>query len=141
VKFFYLEPEVAGGWGENTVFSRSPGKPTVVEKLHYEFHGWIGDEFLESTPCFIVSERMANSIKNAQLTGVDFDEVEVTKSEQFQQIYPNRELPKFLWIKISERAGHGDFGIAPDGRLVVSEKALLTLHEVEIPNALASEFS
>ena len=83
MKYFYIEPEVAGGWGKNTVFDRTPGRPTVVHKLHYEFDGWLGDELLESTPCFIVSERMAREMKKMHLTGVNFDDVEVTTSEHF----------------------------------------------------------
>lgn len=54
-----LEPEVAGGLGENSTFN-SKGE---VEFLHYEFQGWLGDELLESTPCFIVTESMAHSIQ------------------------------------------------------------------------------
>lgn len=41
MKFYYVEPEVAGGWGSNTVFERTPGRPTVVHKLNYAFDGWL----------------------------------------------------------------------------------------------------
>ena len=124
MNYYYIEPEVAGGWGKNTVFQRSPGSPTVVHKLHYEFNGWLGDELLESTPCFIVSQRMAHEIEEAELTGASFDEVEVTTSDQFRELYPDRKLPEFLWLKIVGKAGVDDFGISADGRLVVSEMAL-----------------
>lgn len=127
MKYFYIEPEVAGGWGKNTVFDRTPGMPTVVHKLHYEFQGWLGDELLESTPCFIVSERVAREIEKAQLTGAGFDEVEITVSEQFQELYPNRQLPTFHWFKVNGGVGHDDFGIAADLRLVVSERALAVI--------------
>ena len=140
MNFYYVEPEVAGGWGKNTVFDRTPGRPTVVYKFHYEFHGWLGDELLESTPCFIVSERMANEIEKAGLSGAMFDQVEITKSEQFRELYPNRQLPKFVWFKIRGTAGHEDFGIAPDARLVVSEQALIVLRERGISHALITEF-
>lgn len=140
MKYFYIEPEVAGGWGKNTVFDRIPGKPTVVHKLHYEFQGWQGDELLESTPCFIVSERGAREIQKAQLTDATFDEVEVTTSEQFKELYPTRRLPKFVWLKVAGKPGQDDFAIAPDGRLVVSERALRLLQELGISRALVTEF-
>src|SRR6266498_236105 len=118
MKFYYVEPEVAGGWGKNTIFDRTPGRRTVVHKLHYEFQGWLGDELLESAPCFIVSEGMAQGIEKARLSGAVFDQVEITTSEQFRELYPNRQLPKFVWLKVGGTAGHEDFGIAADARLV-----------------------
>jgi hypothetical protein len=141
LRYFYIEPEVAGGWGKNTVFDRTPGKPTVMHKLHYEFQGWQGDELLESTPCFIASEQVAREIEKAHFTGATFDEVEVTTSDQFQELYPTRQLPKFVWLRVEAKAGHDDFGIAPDGRLVVSERALGLLRELGISQALIAEFS
>ncbi len=140
MKYFYIEPEVAGGWGKNTVFNRTPEKPAVVHKLHYEFQGWLGDELLENSPCFIVSERVALGIEKAQLTGERFNEVEVTTSEEFKELYPGRQLPKFVWLKVEGTAGQDDFGTAPDGRLIVSERALGLLQEIGNSHALVTEF-
>ncbi len=56
MKYYQLEPEVAGGFGEQSVIDRSSGK-MVVRKLHYEFDGWLGDVLLESYLCFIQSGR------------------------------------------------------------------------------------
>jgi hypothetical protein len=134
--FYVVEPEVAGGFGDHSVIDRSSGK-MIVQKLHYQFDGWLGDELLESAPCYIASERMAHEIERAQLTGVRFDEVEVTTSDQFQELYPNRQLPKFIWLKVEGKAGRDDFGIAPGLRLVVSERALELLKRIGISNAAA----
>ncbi len=139
-KHYVVEPEVAGGWGKNTVFNAAPGKGTAVHKLHYEFEGWLGDELLESTPCFIVSERMAREIGGAELTGVRFDEVEVTVSQEFMQLYPSRQLPKFVWLKVQGTPGGDDFGTAQDLRLVVSERALEVLRRVGIAHAAVTPF-
>jgi hypothetical protein len=126
---------VAGGWGKNTVFTRTPGRPTVVHKLHYHFDGWLGDELLESTPCYIVSERLASEIERAQLTGVTFDEVEITTSEQFTVLYPNRQLPKFVWLKVGGKPGQDDFGVTSGLELVVSNRALELLERVGVSHA------
>jgi hypothetical protein len=134
MKYYVIEPEVAGGFGEHTVIDRSTGK-MVVQKLHYKFDGWLGGELLESAPCYIVTERLASEIERAQFTGVRFEEVEVSASDQFTELYPNRHLPKFLWLKVDGKPGHEDFGLAPGLQLVVSERAVELLHLTGIPNA------
>jgi hypothetical protein len=139
MKYYQIEPEVAGGIGEHSVIDRSSGK-MVVRKLHYEFDGWGGDELLESTPCFIVSERLAHEIERAQLTGISFDDVEVTKSNQFEELYPNRQLPKFVWLQIDGKPGQDDFGIGKDPGLVISERALEVLKGLGISNALVTPY-
>jgi hypothetical protein len=45
MKYFYVEPEVAGGLGERTVMDRST-HPPVVKRLHYQLEGWLGDAIL-----------------------------------------------------------------------------------------------
>ncbi|APF85630.1 hypothetical protein HI806_01945 [Ralstonia solanacearum] len=56
MNYFFLEPEVAGALGENTVLDASTHPPRV-EKLHFEFSGWLGDAILESFPCVIATLR------------------------------------------------------------------------------------
>ena len=138
--YHIVEPEVAGGWGKNTEFTRTPGQPVVVHKLDYQFDGWLGDELLESTPCYVSTERLAAEIRRAHLTGVSFDQVEISKSEQFDDLYRGRELPKFVWLKIEGTPGRDDFGVTPDLRLVVSERALVVLNEAGISHALVEPF-
>jgi hypothetical protein len=36
MKYFYIQPEVAGGLGKNTVMDRSV-HPPIVSRLHHEF--------------------------------------------------------------------------------------------------------
>jgi hypothetical protein len=139
--YHVVEPEVAGGWGKNTDVIRIPGQPVVVNKLHYVFDGWLGDELLESTPCYIGTERLVDEIKRAKLRGVVFDEVEIAKSEQFDELYPNRELPKFMWLKMDGTPGEDDFGVTTDLQLVVSDEALAVLQRVGLSNAFVEPFA
>jgi hypothetical protein len=132
--YYVLEPEVAGGWGKNTVFTRTAGRPVVVHRLHYEFDGWLGDELVESTPCYLVTKRLSDEIARAQLTGAVFDEVEVTTSDEFKELHPDRVLPNWLWLKADGVPGVDDFTIGLGSRLIVSE-ALALLKRVGIPNA------
>ena len=74
------------------------------------------------------------------MAGAKFDDVEVTTSEEFRELYPNRQLPIFAWLRVEGTAGEDDFGIASDGRLVVSGNALRVLRGVGISQALVTEF-
>jgi hypothetical protein len=132
--FYYIEPEVSGGLGENTIADTSV-HPPLVKQLHYQFDGWLGDDLLESFPCYIITERLMMEIEKANLSGYKIDNVEVSKSDQFKEIYPDKELPNFYWLRADGVAGSDDFGIASDGRLVVSEKAMSILKTFKIDQA------
>jgi hypothetical protein len=127
-KFFAVEPEVAGGFGPNTILDRNV-HPTRVDHLHYELNGWLGDELLETTPCWIVTESLARQIREAGLAGVEFGDVEVSTSDEFRERYPDRSLPKFLRLNVTGTPRKDDFGVGDDLRLVVSEKALNLLRQ------------
>jgi hypothetical protein len=140
MKYYQIEPEVAGGWGKNTVFTQPPGKPWVVHKLHYEFDGWLGDELLTSAPCFIGTERLALEIQGQRLTGVRFDKAEITTSDQFRELYPDQGLPKFVWLRIEGSPRQNDFWMTSDLDLIVSERALDVLIRCGISHAAVIEF-
>ncbi|GLU40012.1 hypothetical protein [Pseudomonas sp. NBRC 100443] len=137
--YYYIEPEVSGGIGRNSIIDTSV-HPPLVTKLNYEFYGWLGDDLIESFPCFIVSENLKNQLEKSALTGFKFDVVEITKSENFNELYKEKNLPKFYWLKVTGKAGQQDFGIADDFRLVVSENALVTLYKTKIEQASIEEF-
>src|ERR1700730_5235489 len=139
MRFFCLEPEVAGDWGDNIEVDRSV-HPPIVTKLQYHFDGWLGDALLESFPCFIVTESAKQRIESARLTGTTFAPVEVTTSECFEELHPNKKLPTFAWLTVHGKRGSDDFGLTSDATLVVSERALGLLRQLGIPNASVSEF-
>ena len=136
--YYFVEPEVAGGWGPNTVATRQAGRPTLVTQLHYVFDGWLGDELLESTPCFIATETLARALSSAKLTGFLVGDVELTCSSQFVELHGDVGLPDFVWLKIDGRPGSDDFGIAGDMRLVVSQAALELLQTAGIAQAVVT---
>jgi hypothetical protein len=133
MKFYVVQPEVAGGWGENIKVDRS-GKILRGEHLHYQFDGWLGDELLTTHPCFISSERVALALKGKRFSGFELANVEVTTSEQFKELYPNKILPKFFWLKITGTPERDDFGVLQDN-LVVSERALECLKSFTLLHA------
>jgi len=135
----YIEPEVAGGLGFETEMDNRV-HPPIIKKLHYEFSGWLGDDILETFPCFIISESLMNDIKKNQLTGVLFDNVKITKSDEFINFYPKTNLPNFYWMKIDGKFGVDDFVIAEDYRLLVSEKGMNVISFFNIKNASIEDY-
>jgi len=139
MQYFYVEPEVAGGLGERTVMDRS-SHPPIVNRLHYQLEGWLGDAILESFPAFVVTENAKESLLGIGATGATFDDVEVTVTVEFEELYPGRKLPLFAWLKPEGKAGQDDIGATADGRLVLSQRALDTLSSLGISNALVEPF-
>ena len=130
---YRLAPEVAGGWGAETV-ADTTRHPPVVTKLHYEFGGWLGDDLVESFPVFIVSDRLAQAIQHEALSGVELDTVKVTKDPQFDHFFPEaaRSLPDWKWLRPNGHPHVTDFWQQDDGALVVSERALSVLRRFNV---------
>lgn len=129
-----IEPEVAGGLGERTEIDNT-FSPPIVKYLHYEFDGWMGNDILESFPCYIVTEQLKKGIESEELTGITFDIVLVSKSDTFLELYPNKELPNFFWAKISGEFSKDDFFITEKNVLAISEKAYSLLKNYNIDQA------
>jgi len=138
LNLYILEPEVAGGHGENTIYgTNSEASISISNKvkfLHYEFDGWLGDDLIESTPCFIVTTFLVEKLVNNQITDFEIDECLVSTSEQFRDIYPDKALPIFKRLipkgsievendKYKNWSGH-HICISQIGDLVVTEKIL-----------------
>jgi len=139
MKFYFVEPEVAGGLGSHTKMDSS-AHPPVIHSLHYELEGWQGDALIESFPAFVITEAASQELVQAGLTGMNLAPVEVTKSEQFVDLYPDRVLPMFVWLRPIGTLAADDFSCAADGRLVVSERALEVLTMVRIDHASVVPF-
>jgi hypothetical protein len=118
-----------------------PGNRLVIHKLHYQLDGWLGDDLLESDSCYVITDRLAKALQGRGLSGYDLKDVEVSVSDQFNDCYPGRELPGFVWLDITGAAGVSDFGVGSDGRLIVSESALEALKHTQLDNCSVSEFS
>jgi len=134
MKYFYVAPYVAGQMGENTILDTSV-HPPVVHRLHYVFDFWPDETLVRTFPCYVVMEEAKQRLLSMNATGIKFDEVEATMSEEFDEPWPSEEMPKLSWLKVLGQAGRDDFGVTPDHRLVISERALDMLRELGIPYA------
>ena len=139
MKYYVVEPEAAGGFGPKSILNPKVRPPSVT-KFHYEFDVWLGDPLLEAVGCFIVTEALKNEIQAMNATGVSFSSVEVSKSGQFEDLYPNCQLPKFVWLKVTGQAGKNDFGLSSKDCLVVSERIMKILETAKVSHADISEY-
>jgi len=139
---YVLVPEAAGWLGENTVFIDKSSRPPLVEKLHYEFDGWLGDPLVETIGCYIVSESLRDRLAAVSPSGVTFAQAEVSKSEDFIRRYPQRILPQFAWLRITGVGGHDDFGYTTTygQSIVVSSRILEILSGFGMPHCSVVEF-
>jgi hypothetical protein len=140
MRYFYLEPEVAGGLGEHTVMNVKV-HPPLVSRLHYSFDGWLGGAILTSFPCYIVTIPAQRALSALGATGMTFDQVEVSRSGLFEDMHPGRQLPEFVWLKVNGKPGKDDFGMAPDHRLVVSQRVLELFKELGLGDADVEPFA
>lgn len=62
-------------------------------------------------------------------------EVEITTSGEFEDIFPEMQLPKFVWLQVFGEPGKDDFGIKANINLVVSERALDVLKGLQLIHA------
>jgi hypothetical protein len=131
MKFYILDPEVAGELGKNTVMDNSV-HPPKVSRLHYELDAWLGDDLIQSFPCYLVSEKLKRKISASSLSGAAFDSVEFSLSPNFKERHPSKFVPDFAWFKITGSVGKDDFGVEADGRIVVSERALTLIQQLNL---------
>ncbi|MFC8190831.1 hypothetical protein ACFUMH_04105 [Cellulomonas sp. NPDC057328] len=130
---YEVRPEVAGGLGEGTIIAfDQPGAPITV--LHYEFEGWGGDDIVTTSPEHIVTERLAEALSEAGLSGFRFDDVLTTKSEQFEMFHPEVVLPRWRWLRITGQPEVDDAWRGELNRLTVSDRFYAVLSGFNIAN-------
>lgn len=121
--FYVFEPEVPGGLGPRTKLDTSVHPPRV-EKLHFVFDGWLGDQLVESFPCFLVTEELGGLLIASEITGFNLAEAEIEESVQYKELYPDRPLPVFKWLKITGSPQDSDLWLTKDHRLAGTRRVL-----------------
>lgn len=131
MNYFYVEPEVSGGLGSKTIMDTLVHPPRI-DKLNYQFDSWLGDELIETFPCYLVTKRLGGLLTSSGVTGFSLDSVLITKSDEFND---DLNLPDFAWLKVKGVPMKDDIGFSDDFRLVVSEEVLNIFSKVKIDNA------
>lgn len=138
MNYYLLYPEVAGELGEGSKIAYENGKIKEVIFLEYNFMGWLGDELLTTDPCFIVTEGLQHDIILNGLTGVKFNNIAMTFSYEFHELYGDRRVPKFVQIICNNSYESSvqnliyDFYLNKYKNIIVSEKALSVLKQHKI---------
>lgn len=128
MKYFIIEPEVAGSLGSDTILDRSTHPPSV-KRLEYRFEGWLGDPIVESFPVFLARSDLVLRFKKIRLTGFQIADVKVTIADNLQATDHKLVIPPFEWVQIVGKSEHSDFFLADDLRLVISEKTRAVIEE------------
>ncbi len=131
--FFILEPEVAGGFGPNTILDRGVHPPRPVE-FDYQFDGWLGDPLVETVANFIVTLPLKEKFEQYHASGIKFNDVKISKSGEFNDLHPDKILPDFAWMQVYGKPARDDFGLSSGHRLVASERMLSILLDEGMAN-------
>jgi hypothetical protein len=134
MKRYFVEPEVAGELGEDTVLD-STRHPPVVSRLHYRLDALPTDCLIESFPCFVVTDEAMAAIRDARLSGAAFGPMRLTASPELLAENPSAELPAMHWLRV-DGGMDADFSIGPDHRLVLSQRALDLLSGISLTGAV-----
>ena len=105
-----------------------------------KYHPLLFKGMAEAIPCLIISKQLKTLLSHNSFSGYQLDTVEVSKSSQFYELYPGKQLPEFYWLKVTGILGKDDFGLAKDYRLVISERILGMLRQVSIVQADIEDF-
>ena len=129
--FYQTSPQVAGCFGDDTEIHDISARPPKFSNFQFELTIWPDDDLIvASGGGYAGSTKLADAIKQAQLSGIEFDHVEMVDGDQFYKYrkrHASEKLPGFLWFKFIGQPGIDDFGLIPapvNLPLVVSEKAL-----------------
>jgi hypothetical protein len=149
-----LKPEVAGSTGDGTVITNyddlRSGAALVpsVEHLEYAFDDWLGDDLIESFPCFIVTNALAASLEAGGLSGLELRDVTITVSELWEQLHEDdptgAALPRFRWFvptgtvsiepgetSYRDWSGH-DLCLSQRAELIVTDRALAVMRTLRL---------
>jgi hypothetical protein len=133
--YYFVFPEVAGGLGPKSIIENSTFPPKVIT-LDYQFDGWLGDDLLETFPCFIVTERLRDGLSKSKLKGFLFSNMIISKSSTFESLYPKKDLPPFYWLQVNGKILIDDFSVTDSGELIVSAQSKDLISNYEIDQAV-----
>ncbi len=88
---------------------------------------------LDATPFVIISDVLKSMLDNLKLSGVSIAEVQVTLSEDFEDLSGNERFPDWYWLKIFWDPYKDDMGFRtePPELLIVSDRVYSAMHQVD----------
>lgn len=139
MRYLLLQPEVAGGLREQTTMDASV-HPPVVTQLHYEVLDWLGDDLLESFPCFLISPEAAAALTAAGMRSFALADALITLEPQMEDLYDHRVLT-FRWLQPTGQPGVDDIALDERAHLIVSENAWNVLSTFSIAHCTSNDWT
>lgn len=140
MNYHILNPEVAGAFGPHTTMN-STVHPPSVKHLHFELDAWLGDDLIQSFPCYLVTTTLKSKLEAMRPSGISFAAAEVSVSADFAELQPGVKVPVLVWIKIQGVPGNDDFGLTKDARLVVSNQVLEEMQKGQLKHCDVEDFT
>jgi hypothetical protein len=77
--------------------------------LYAIFEVWMGDEIVSIFPCILVTAELASKFSSLGQTGYILKDVAVEKDHSMDLRQPGRQLPPFVWFKVTGSPDRDDF--------------------------------
>jgi hypothetical protein len=141
--YYSLRPDVPGEHGDNSVLDASVHPPRV-SRLHLQIEGWFGDDLIKVFPCHVITDRLAEALKQSGLRAFELKDVEITTAPEAVELLGQLgipEFPGFTWLDVTGVAGRDDIGVNSVGRMVVSDRALAVLRRFRLDRCDVEEFT
>lgn len=142
MRYYLLEPETPGDFGAHAVIRNRQERPLHVTKMHYEFETWPEDDLLEALGEYVGTKRLQRKLEalDPPVTGIEFEDCEISWDEQFEELYGDRQLPKYVWFRVTGEASKADFGKSENVRLVVSERVYNVMQQFSYRNCDVEDY-
>lgn len=124
---YALEPLVAGQLGEGTRLDSST-HPPEVEAVEYVLDAPTDDDLVESFPVFLVSDQLAERLRQASLDGFILDDARVVPSREYVEVYGEVPHKSYRWLRLRASA-NADCWLDGEYRLCVSDRMMAILSE------------
>lgn len=128
---YRLEPHVAGQLGEGTALDPSV-HPPIVTAVEYVLDAPDADDLIESFPVFLVSEKLAERLDKARLTGFVLADASVRPSAEYLALHGDVGHSEYRWMQLQDRDSPADAWLDDGQRLCVSDRTLNLLRRYRI---------
>lgn len=145
MRFYKLEPEIAGEIGDNSIIQYENGKISKIKYLEFRFTDWLGDELISTHPCYIITENLKEEILLNKLRGIQFQNILISFSDEFFELNDSTVIPNFVQIICENKYEEKndviiqDFYVNEYKELIVSENALNVFQNHTLNNCVIQE--
>jgi hypothetical protein len=86
---------------------------------------------MEFHRCYRITEKLENALRKLSFIGYEIDNVEVSKSECFEDNYNlDKALPKFYWLKVNGQVEKSNLYVGREKKLYASERLSNSLQKI-----------